>query len=346
MEGDEMPKRGRGGPVAAYLFLSGASGVIEIGAVVALIRDGASLFMVACVGLAYQLGALVRDAVRLDLTLCRMLSVGAGIGAAGAVYWPWMIVPSVFALSTAIQCQRDAWAAPAHVSTFAKRTARVLGFACAGMLPVWGIAIVALGVVLLCRGVGEGEGKARGRESRVGGRTARAVAVMVVHQAHYFAYCYCVPYVLVRIYDVDVAYTGLIFAVGWVSYVFSRVIFGENFPRRTFIFGHCIAGCALIAMYLSIERTMGEFVLWWFVTGFGGGTVYCLRLVAGGQEDRNIKDKLDRWEDIGHVAGVGVLIGIASTGHLPEVAFIAGAVLAFSACSGFALSFIGRRTKG
>jgi hypothetical protein len=149
--------------------------------------------------------------------------------------------------------------------------------------------------------------------------------LMTVHQMHYFAYSSLLPWLIAQ----NVSHSPLViasgFAVGWVSYVLSPSVFRQRVSLAILVFGHCLAGGALVGLVFS----SGPFLtlLLWFITGFGGGTVYVLRGFA--DRDAHAPD-LDLWEGIGHVLGTVVASALIISCSQPRALFALAALIAFS----------------
>src|SRR5437667_9093237 len=130
-----------------YLILSALSGFLELGAVTLPIRSGVPFLFALVVGMAYQIGALVKDTFRLKTYQSLILAIaGLAFGVLAFKVF-YLLVLSVLALGIAIQDFRDK-AQLLPVATSTKRVARILGFASAGFFSLFGSIIVGVAIIL------------------------------------------------------------------------------------------------------------------------------------------------------------------------------------------------------
>jgi hypothetical protein len=150
---------------------------------------------------------------------------------------------------------------------------------------------------------------------------------MVIHQAHYFAYAYALPYLFLAIYGLSPTSAALGFALGWVSYSATPLVLARRPALPTLVLGHFLVALTLLAMASMIHR-LDVLLVAWFVTGFGGGTVFLIRRLEREWRPDRPAAQFDVWEHIGHV--LGVLIAITLTSRFPSVTamLLAGSVLA------------------
>ncbi|MER8907613.1 hypothetical protein NKH99_07980 [Mesorhizobium sp. M0854] len=155
---------------------------------------------------------------------------------------------------------------------------------------------------------------------------------MVLHQAHYFSYCYAMPLLLARADLGNTPLVGFWFACGWVSYLSAEAVWHCYPPRTVFVVGH-IGLVPLLGLlsYLS-DVSLGVLLLW-VLSGLGGGTVYSLALVQ--KANRHSHERLEQAEDIGHIVGVitalaGVLLLHLNEAVLPMIGSILAAFAAMT----------------
>ena len=130
---------------------------------------------------------------------------------------------------------------------------------------------------------------------------------MVLHQSHYFSYCYALPLLFDQFALGGRPLIGIWFACGWVSYLSAETIWRRFSPTRTFLVGHVCLVVLLVAM-AKFSHFPWLLVGLWVLSGLGGGTVYCLTILhqAEGWPHR----RLEVAEDLGHL--LGVLVSIAA----------------------------------
>ena len=129
---------------------------------------------------------------------------------------------------------------------------------------------------------------------------------MLLHQAHYFSYCYAMPLLLASDATGGVALIGVWFACGWITYLAAEALWQRFPPRTVFVAGHVFL--TVLLGLLSLFHSMPWVALsLWVLSGLGGGTVYCLSLLHA-DEGRPPK-RLEQAEDIGHMLGVAAALG-------------------------------------
>lgn len=131
---------------------------------------------------------------------------------------------------------------------------------------------------------------------------------MTVHQMHYFTYCYGLLLILSEVAG-GPGLVGLWFGVGWVSYLSAERLWGRTSLALALILGHIIVAATLVGLSL-FGREAWPAIACWTLTGFGGGTVYCLTRLhrrSGGPPEA-----LDLAEDLGHVGGAAIALTLAT----------------------------------
>lgn len=319
----------------AYLGLSGLSGMIELGVLIMAARRE-SLLDIPLFALAYQVGAALSHPIRLPriayavagVLACVCAVVGGGSAAFQAA--------AIIGTSTILQHVREVIGRRCHVTTFWKRVARVGGFVAAPWLGSWGIATAALGLL----GIWAVVGPATNRAKRAWPSLDVLGVTMAVHQSHYFLYSCFLPLVFIRTQAVPLALIGLAFALGWTSYCWAPWLFRRWRPERAFVFGHCVVVAALVMMIWWIASPT-VVLLAWFISGFGGGTVFCLRDLERRRHPAR-EGHMDAWENIGHVIGAGAGIVIVSTlGNVAAAFEIAAGAALCTAFLGVAIAWCG-----
>jgi hypothetical protein len=134
--------------------------------------------------------------------------------------------------------------------------------------------------------------------------------IMVVHQSHYFSYAFWMPIIFISKLRIPTYLVGLSFILGWLSYIYTERLLGGFKETRVFIAGHIIVSISLTLIGF-FTNNMALVLIAWFISGLGGGSVYCLKRL-----NKNTPIDLDVWEDIGHVTGV--LLSVLLTFMLTE----------------------------
>jgi len=314
---------------AGYLLFSFLSGFLELGIIVYALRQGLPLVTIPLLGIAYQVGALFRRPVELPpwhYVTATALGLALGLVTDGSIV---LLVLTVLLLSIGVQGGRELALKKTQVSTFAKRVSRIAGFALSGFFDLrflLAIAVLGLTTMLLLRKGLTGVAAPflhRNWHPRLLGMT------MLIHQSHYFSYAYFIPFLFLDVHNVSAPLVGLMFCIGWVSYSIAPFAFAKQSLLRSFSFGHVVVSLALFTIF-GIFKSFWIIVLAWFFSGFGGGTVYCLREL----ERKIIGDKpdLDLWENLGHILGLVVsLIVVAISGQPTNVFLAAGTIALLTA---------------
>lgn len=298
---------------AIALSLAVAASLLELGPLVTLLQNEKAILDLLIAGLAYQLGNAAPRPVALSgrYVLAAATLTSATIFMAVPVgTLAWFL--AISSLSWALQIIRRnlTLAATNELPTTAqKRVARVLGFVAAALvpLPAWTTGVLlATGVALV----------AMPPAKNIASHTCRGFGhpiewTMLVHQVHYFSYAYAVPLLVATTVLGGLPLVGLWFACGWISYLSAEFLWRRWPPRRVFLVGHLFLAVVLMVMSMTADAPWITLVFW-VLSGFGGGTVYCLALLHKGQELAH--ERLERAEDAGHL--LGVLIAIAGVSFL------------------------------
>jgi len=310
----------------SYLLLSFLSGFLELGIIMYALRQGMPFVAIPLLGVAYQAGALFRRPVELPpwhYVAATALGLALGLVTHESII---LLVLTVLLLSIGIQGGRELTLKKAQVSTFAKRVSRIAGFALSGFFDLrflFAIAVVGLSTMLLLRKGLSGVAAPflhRNWHPKILGVT------MLVHQSHYFSYAYFIPFLFLNVHNVSAPLVGLIFCIGWVSYSIAPFAFAKQPLARSFSFGHVLASLTLFTIF-GFSESLWVIILAWFFSGFGGGTVFCLREL----ECKLISDKpdLDLWENLGHILGLLVCFTVIGVWGQPPIVFLMAGIIAF-----------------
>lgn len=311
----------------AYELFSFLSGLVELGMVVLALRSQLPFVYVLLVALAYQVGALLREPVELTVTQYRLAALLAMLTAFTAQLSPVALVAVTLFLSVALQGGRGIFAEQQHdrVSTFMKRVFRVAGFALAGFMSyalLLVVAVTVFGVMVALTWKAQSNPTMRLRNLN----PSRLSWVMFVHQTHYFSYAYIILALMVTKYQVSTQMAGPLFCLGWVSYVLSQRLLDRYRLVPTFVLGHMWAAATLALLYFFRNEGLAVFLLFWFLSGFGGGTEFCLRKLKS-QMPSDHSD-LESWGNLGHVVGVVVCMLVLGVTAAPALAFVSASCLA------------------
>ncbi len=324
-------------PVFLALLLASAASLVELAPIARLLATGHGLAAILGAGLAYQIGNALQRWPKAQTTAVLLATITLGalgllILKAGEPWWYLSLACSSWALQGTRR--RLSLASEGHEpSTPQKRTARVLGFVVATIMPL-GVVAIALWTATIC-GLGFAR-KAVEAQAQIEARRKLSAleVIMTLHQSHYFAYCYALPLLFSAAALGGVAWIGLWFALGWVSYLSAEWLWRRFNPTTTFLVGHVSLTILLLVMATVLPGTWATIGLW-LASGLGGGTVYCISILH--RRACLAHRRLELAEDIGHL--LGVLISLAVVVFLgwsaPSLAAL-GAAWAFAAFVGMA----------
>lgn len=323
--------------MVSYLTLSFLSGFVELGAVILVIRSEQPMYQIPLIGLAYQMGALFREPIELPSWQYYIAFLLSAFSSIFAIQSPMLLFPAIFFLSVGIQGTRGMVSEQHKIGTVVKRVSRVLGFACSGFLSLKILPVIA-GIALLAILPLAKNYKTSPRISVKNNLKPGPLGwIMMIHQSHYFSYAYIVPLLFIANYKIDPKMAGLLFCIGWLSYISSQKLFGEKALIRSFIIGHILVSVTLALAFFYFDNSLVFLLTLWFLTGFGGGTVYCLRkLRASSTTD---KSDLDSLENVGHVFGLLVCVAILKIYNVPQTVFVIASLLAATTLILFSLKY-------
>lgn len=314
-----------------YLILSFFSGCVELGCIIFSIQHHYPIYAIFLIGLAYQIGALFTNPIKLPPLINYFLLI---ISFLIVIIFPESIIAlalTVLLLSVSLQFLRNAVSKEAKVSTLQKRVSRVLGFLISPVIMQFYffgfISIIILVISLFT--IGTGTSTLKISAEKTGFRFLGIV--MIFHQSHYFSYSYLIPVIFAYYYRIPFFMLGFIFCMGWISYLLSEKIFAKMNLVNTFILGHIFVSLVLFVLFLFSTKSLLALIILWFLSGFGGGTVFCLRRLNFENID------LDLSENVGHV--IGLLVGIIASLIFSNIAYTFIIAMSF-AITTFVLFFL------
>lgn len=314
-------------PEYLYLLLSAASGFLELGAIALAIRAGYPFLLSLCIGMAYQIGSLLKDSFEIKRQYPLYLAASGLIASFFVFQNIVLLIVTVFAFSVALQDLRDRALHMSSVGTTAKRLARIVGFSSAGFfswesLVIIGIMLLISALLLLNSSV---KRVRRDLSFLQRMKVGKISLTMLFHQSQYFCYAYTVPFVFINIHSLLGFRFAIAYAIGWVSYTFAFRFFDKRVPLRSLSAGHVLIAVSLVVMYV-FSNNLWIFLAGSIFTGLGGGTVFCLKLLQFRWKEEWVDMTL--WEDFGHVLGLLIAILIVLIGVSPLLTLLGGAILA------------------
>lgn len=329
-----------------YLVLSSLSGFIELGSIILISLVTTNIVEIFLAGLFYQAGNLGARIISSSDKACLIYALlGSSIFLLSElINVPFVLVyPGIFLLSLAIQNMRRTTKALSlnEANTFTKRAFRIIGFLFAGFITKF-LLILAACLIVIISVYMNFIAQEKSFQFNKKPHFNKLAFIMLIHQIHYFSYCYSIPVLLMLYLNVPTYLIGLFFIVGWISYIYSEKLFKSYELRKVFILGHASVTISLIGMYIFVDQ-IGFFLVFWFLSGLGGGTVFCIKKL---NQEMIAPISLPFWEDLGHVLGVLVtLIAIIFFGFNSRSALIIGAFFALSAGISMLLFFKNNKTE-
>lgn len=304
-----------------FLILSLFSGVIELGAVYIGIVHKLPMHLIIILPLFYQTGNLMMSLIPPKPSLNIILAGIVCFLSLAYCRYPtlWILAIQLAFSSYCIQLTRAQ-----HKSicpTWLKRSFRIAGFALSPIMLLGDGQLILPLSMLLCVFlvykdiIAQSKDKKiiRGKETKVIGISM----VMIFHQMHYFVYTYIMP---IYIYQMtgNIIISGLIFSATWVVYLLPQT-FAEKFNiinyKKIFFICHIFLGLCMACIAISAYFNKIMYVLFfWLLTGFGGGSVFCIRYLSKKYEFTD----MDFSENIGHFFGplVAVVLCFLFTEHI------------------------------
>lgn len=279
-----------------FFLLSSLTGVIEVGTVLYAINQGYSVVQVLMLVLAYQIGCFFPTNVMLKKPVLIIFGCIAFALAVFCSYIPslWLLVFAVLFISPCLQMARSIQ--KSSVSTGAKRAFRILGFAVSPLFSPILLSAMALIIVVIT---------VFNKKPDKNELNFRSVPlpnfIMIVHQMHYFSYAYIVLIIANTFDKYNGFLTALIFVLGWVTYTSAQYIFRGKRYFTYLVCGHIFLVLVLFTMAICSSEIVK--VVLWILTGFGGGTVFCIKEVLK-QCGKYDKYALETSENYGHLLGV------------------------------------------
>lgn len=308
-----------------FLCLSFISGIVELGSITFSFRQNLKPIELIGVGLIYQIGNLVPVPVTLNWLTSLIFVISSLIlllytYLSGFNYWIFLLAVVLFA--GCLQLARSI--TKGEVSTFTKRLARVAGFLCAPTTGTLGLVVCCL-VVLLTLFWGRdkiGESKLHfPKLSFLNG-------IMIAHQIHYFCYVYTILFWIMTLLHEHYLLIGSVFTLGWLSYISTPFFLRGNSYIQYSVIGHL--WLTVILTLLAFVKSPILTIILWILTGFGGGTVFCISNLLKESVTSTKNHSIDFSENIGHVLGVVTSLALFAWTNSVSVTILFAALFAFA----------------
>lgn len=283
--------------ILLFLLLSTITGIIEVGTVLFAIAQEYSVIQILLIVLSYQIGCFFPNNISLKKIFLIGFCILSILSSCGFYFetdnW-WLLAISILFLSPCLQTLRSVL--KRSVNTGLKRTFRILGFALSPLFsPILLLIILILCLILLIAN----------KQQKTNAMNLVSLKppyiVMLVHQMHYFSYTYIVLLIVSAFDKYHGGLTAFIFVLGWITYTIVPYILRGKKHALYLICGHAFLFIVILSMALTQSNLL--FVILWILTGFGGGTVFCIKELL----KRTICYEdliLETAENYGHVLGV------------------------------------------
>jgi hypothetical protein len=301
-----------------FYALSLLSGFFEIAPFASALQDKGVLAALV-VALCYQMGNLAPCPLKLSgRAIKAVVFIGSFLLAAyfKTGLFPLLCVATAL-LSTAIQSARSS--AKQNASKPVKRLLRIAGFAL-GLLGMPLTLLIAGATAVVVVWIGKLD---TGRSSITVPRFNAINYAMVLHQTHYFSYCYAAIAFAATLTNMAIA-LGL-FLAGWAVYILAPRLYNGYKLTHSFYAGHSFLVLVLLSMFFVPSMALKAIL--WILTGLGGTTEFCLArlsLERGGTPDGGTFA-----ENAGHILGVAlsIVVYIITNDLSPTIVVSAAAAL-------------------
>ena len=279
-----------------FFLLSTLTGVIEIGSVLYAIQQSYSTVQILLIVLAYQIGCFFPTNITLKKPILVLMGIISFALTMLLFYIPtfWLLTLAVLFVSPCLQVVRSIH--KSSVSTGIKRVFRILGFAVSPLFNPIFLSVIAIVILIIL---------ALSKKNYINkisiGIIPMPNLLMVVHQMHYFSYAYIVLMITSRLDNYNGFLTALIFVLGWITYSSTQYILRGKQYLTYLVCGHVFLALILTVMALCESDLIKVFL--WILTGFGGGTVFCIKEILK-QHGKYDNYALETSENFGHVIGV------------------------------------------
>ncbi len=313
---------------ALYYLLSLISGFIEVGIFIYLFTAGIDLHWVLFAGVFYQCGLIFTNPLKLNRKIYVLFSMLSFIFIYQLGNNIVFFLVGIFLMVASLQYSRKFLSSKIEITTENKRIFRVCGFLISFLISTFTILISLVIVIISCLIIDACFSCDKSRLVNILKTKTNVLGIaMIFHQMHYFSYSYVLIMIFISYFKLPSYLCALAFSAGWVSYIATPIIVRTEKYVRILIVGHIIVISSLILVY--ILRSLPIVLIFWFITGFGGGTVYCIEKML--KTKRNQQEViLELHENIGHLLGILIVSIVFTITKMLFLPFILGAINALA----------------
>jgi len=285
---------------ALFFLLSAITGFVEVGTVIYAMQQGFSVVQILLLVLAYQVGCFFPTNISIKKIWLIILGIiTLVLSAVFCVIPSYMIfLAAVLTLSPCLQITRSLQ--KSKVSTAQKRLFRIIGFSLSPLLSPFtllGVSAVTFIIALIQ--------KSNFKNKITFPKLSSQYFVMFAHQMHYFSYAYIVLMIVGSLDNYNGFLTALFFVLSWITYTSAQYIFRGKKYYTYLIAGHLFLVLVISGIALTTSDPIK--IVLWILTGFGGGTVFCIKEILKGKRMHD-NHTLESSENYGHVLGVSCSI--------------------------------------
>jgi len=325
--------------VFTFYFTCVLSGIIELGAVMWGLGQGYSVEYALGLTISYQIGNILLFLINERIRAKQSFYLAGGVVLSITMLFlknaeiKYIVAFILFAgLSTSIQTMRSA--VKSKEPRWRKRCFRVLGFLLSAMMYRYGtVLLVAISIMLFVLSILTPKFDdtcwikklIRGEYGK-----NKICITMVIHQMHYFVYCYAMLTIALLYYK-NPWIASAWFIGNWIPYIITEPLikYSKKEKWMTFLIaGHILVAGLLLFMDIFINKgNIPLAMLLWVFTGFGGGNVFCIKKsLAPVKEYHNMVWVFS--ENIGHILGVLVIFVVACVTSNIQNSLIIGVICA------------------
>lgn len=290
-----------------FLFLSLLSGLLELGSVYLGIAHEFPVYLIIALPFFYQIGNLLMNIIsRKILPVIIFVAITIILAVFNIIRFSYyLFAVQLICNSYCIQHARMQY--KKICPTWLKRCFRIGGFAFSPALVIYDGQIILIFSALLCLWAIISNAKmykfgANNTFEKIKHQKPGVSTVMVFHQLHYFVYTYIMP-IYVYTLTKSISLSALAFSCTWVIYLLPQIIAEKNETvnyKKLFFSCHLFLAICMLIIGISVYYQKSALALIaWLLTGFGGGSVFCISHLSKKYESIN----MDFSENIGHFLG-------------------------------------------
>ena len=252
-----------------FLLLSLISGILELGGVYYCLKLGFSPIKIILIGFGYQIGNLFPIPFYLKNSTISLIKIIILI----------LIVANIFSFQyffflllyvlLAIVLQSFRAEQKSIVKTSHKRISRIIGFLLSFNFSFGLLVVIIIALILHKTNEKDDCNKYKPKLNTQS-------VIMIIHQMHYFCYIYFIIIIVyMKLLSHEKFYLHIVFSLSWITYTSVAYFFKKKIYLNYLILGH-IYLIVIFCMMIISKNNLLLLCFLWIMTGFGGGTVFCI----------------------------------------------------------------------